>query len=132
MIACIRIKHFFLYFCNGNKQFINRLKLIDMTKTIEIQLQKSRMLIQGIKRHINEMGECGVTNDMVAKFEKDLAILEQQSSEVDKIREELNAKVRRMNETFATVKETHAETKKVIKGYHPQERWMDYGVPDKR
>lgn len=132
MIACIRIKHFFLYFCNGNKQLINRLKLIDMTKTIEIQLQKSRMLIQGIKRHINEMGECGVTNDMVAKFKKDLAILEQQSSEVDKIREELNAKVRRMNETFATVKETHAETKKVIKGYHPQERWMDYGVPDKR
>lgn len=103
-----------------------------MTKTIEIQLEKSRKLIQGMKRHISEMGESGVTNEVVAKFENDLAILEQQSAEVDKLREELNVKVRRMNETFATIKETHSETKKVIKGYHPQERWIDYGVPDKR
>ena len=103
-----------------------------MTKTIETLLDKSRMLIKGMKRHISEMGECGVTNENVAQFEKDLSILEQQSSEVDKIREDLNAKVKCMNETFTTVKETYAETKKVIKGYHPQERWIDYGVPDKR
>lgn len=103
-----------------------------MTKTIETQLEKSRTLITGMKRHISEMGECGVTNEAVAKFENDLVILEQQSSEVDKIREELSAKVRRMNETFTTVKQTYSDTKKVLKGYHPQERWMDYGVPDKR
>ena len=103
-----------------------------MTKTIEIQLEKSRMLIQGMKRHISEMGECGVTNDVVAKFENDLDILELQSAEVDKIRAELTEKVRRMNETFMTVKETYSETKKVIKGYYPQERWIDYGIPDKR
>lgn len=103
-----------------------------MTKTIETQLEKSRMLIQGMKRHISEMGECGVTNEAVAKFENDLVILEQQSSEVDKIREELSVKVKRMNDTFTTVKQTYSDTKKVLKGYHPQERWIDYGVPDKR
>jgi hypothetical protein len=30
------------------------------------------------------------------------------------------------------VKEAYAEKKKALKGYYPQERWMDYGVPDKR
>jgi hypothetical protein len=30
------------------------------------------------------------------------------------------------------VKEAYAEKKKTLKGYYPQERWMDYGVPDKR
>jgi hypothetical protein len=30
------------------------------------------------------------------------------------------------------VKEVYTERKKTIKGYYPQERWMDYGVPDKR
>lgn len=103
-----------------------------MTKTITTQIEKSRMLVKGMKRHISEMGECGVTNEGVAKFENDLVTLEQQSSEVDQIREELSVKVRRMNETFTAVKETYSETKKVIKGYHPQERWIDYGVPDKR
>ena len=103
-----------------------------MTKTIEIQLEKSRTVAKGMKRHISEMGERGVTNDEIAKFENNLDILELQSAEVDKIRAELTEKVRRMNETFMTVKETYSETKKVIKGYYPQERWIDYGIPDKR
>ncbi len=103
-----------------------------MAKTIEIQLEKGRTFIKGMKRHISEMGERGVTNDEVVNFEKDLATLEQQSSEVDKIRTELSAKVKRMNETFMTVKDTYSKAKKVIKGYHPQEHWVDYGIPDKR
>lgn len=103
-----------------------------MTKTIEIQLEKSRTFVKGMRRHISEMGECGVTNEEIAKFENDLVTLEQQSAEVDKIRAELSEKVKRMNETFLTVKETYSEAKKVIKGYYPQERWIDYGIPDKR
>ena len=71
-----------------------------------------------MKRHISEMGERGVTNDEIAKFENDLDILELQSAEVDKIRAELTEKVRRMNETFMTVKETYSTVKKVIKGYY--------------
>lgn len=42
-----------------------------------------------MKRHISEMGERGVTNDEIAKFENNLDILELQSAEVDKIRAEL-------------------------------------------
>lgn len=103
-----------------------------MKKTIEIQLKKSRTFVKGVKRHISEIGERGVTNEEVAKFEYNLSILEQQSAEVDKIRAELSEKVKYMNATFMTVKETYSETKKVIKGYYPQERWIDYGIPDKR
>ena len=88
--------------------------------------------MKGVKRHISEIGERGVTNEEVAKFENNLSILKQQSAEVDKIRAELSEKVKHMNATFMTVKETYSETKKVIKGYYPQERWIDYGVPDKR
>lgn len=78
------------------------------------------------------MGERGVTNKEVEVFENDLATLAEQSAEVDKMRAELNVKVRRMNETFMKVKETYSETKKTIKGYYQQERWIDYGIPDKR
>mgnify|MGYP003515807329 FL=1 len=76
-----------------------------MAKTIEIQLEKSRTFVKGVKRHITEMGERGVTNEEVAKFENNLSTLEQQSAEVDKIRAELSEKVKHMNATFMTVKE---------------------------
>ena len=78
------------------------------------------------------MGERGVSNRTIAQYEQDLTTLEQQNAEVDKIRAELNAKVKVMNETLMTVKETYTETKKVIKGYYPQKRWLDYGITDKR
>lgn len=90
------------------------------------------MFLKGMKRHISEMKEREVSNRTIAQYEQDLTTLEQQNAEVDKIRAELNAKVKVMNETLMTVKETYTETKKVIKGYYPQVRWLDYGIPDKR
>ncbi len=90
------------------------------------------MFLKGMKRHISEMKEREVSNRTIAQYEQDLTTLEQQNAEVDKIRAELNAKVKVMNETLMTVKETYTETKKVIKGYYHQERWLDYGITDKR
>ena len=103
-----------------------------MAKTIEILLEKSRMFVEGMKRHISETGERGVTNADVEKLEKDMASLAQQSGEVDRMRAELSEKVRRMNETLLAVKDSYNEIKKVVKGFYPQERWIDYGIPDKR
>lgn len=33
-----------------------------MTKTIELLIEKSRMLMSGLHRHLSEMGERGVSN----------------------------------------------------------------------
>ena len=102
-----------------------------MAKTIEILLEKSRMFVKGMKRHISETGERGVTNADVEKLEKDTASLAQQSGEVGRMRAELSEKVRRMNETLLAVKDSYNETKKVVKGFYPQERCIDYGIPNK-
>ena len=37
-----------------------------------------------------------------------------------------------MNEVLARVKASYTEAKKTLKGYYPQERWAEYGIPDKR
>ena len=41
-------------------------------------------------------------------------------------------KVKKMNDLMTLVKASYAESKKTLKGYYPQERWPDYGIPDKR
>ena len=103
-----------------------------MTKTIELLIEKSNALAKGLHRHVSEMGERGVTNAEIAQLEQSLKVLEQQSTEVEKLRAELAEKVRLQNNTMASVKASYSEMKKTLKGYYPQERWMDYGIPDRR
>lgn len=103
-----------------------------MSKTVEIQIEKSRNLVEGLRRHVKEMGEHGVTNDEINAMEQAVKELETANAEVDRLREDLKPKVKVMNDIMNRVKNTYAEKKKTLKGYYPQERWMDYGVPDKR
>ena len=61
-----------------------------------------------------------------------LAMLSEANAEVDRLREELTPKVKKMNDLMTLVKASYAESKKTLKGYYPQECWPDYGIPDKR
>ncbi len=103
-----------------------------MSKTIETQIEKSRQLIGGLRRHMNERGEQGISHRQVDEMEQTLNLLAVANAEVDRLREELAPKVKHMNEVLAAVKATYSETKRTLKGYYPQERWGDYGIPDKR
>ena len=79
-----------------------------MSKTTEVQIEKSRNLIEGLRRHVREMGERGISNTEINEMEKTVAMLTD------------------------AIKASYAESKKTLKGYYPQERWPDYGIPDKR
>ena len=103
-----------------------------MSKTTEIQIEKSRNLIEGLRRHVREMGERGISNNEIEQMEKTVAMLSEANAEVDRLREELAPKVKQVNAMMVRVKEAYAEKKRTLKGYYPQERWIDYGVPDKR
>lgn len=103
-----------------------------MSKTVEIQIEKSRGLIGGLRRHVKEMGERGIANGEIDRMEQKLAELTAANAEVDRLRDELAPKVKQMNMVLAEVKAAYAESKKTLKGYYPQERWLDYGIPDKR
>ena len=103
-----------------------------MSKTVEIQIEKSRSLVEGLRRHVSEMGERGITSNEINVMEQCIKKLEAANAEVDSLRVQLSPKVKAMNEAMACVKEAYAEKKKTLKGYYPQERWTDYGIPDKR
>ena len=65
-------------------------------------------------------------------MEKTVAMLSDDNAEVNRPREELTPKIKKMNDLMTLVKASYAESKKTLKGYYPQERWPDYGIPDKR
>ncbi len=103
-----------------------------MSKTVELQIEKGRNLIEGLRKHVREMGERGFSNSEIDKMEQSLNQLTAANEEVDRLREELQPKVKHMNEILTAVKTAYTESKKTLKGYYPQERWADYGIPDKR
>ncbi|MBR1545478.1 MAG: hypothetical protein IJ633_01595 [Prevotella sp.] len=103
-----------------------------MSKTVELQIEKGRNLVEGLRKHVKEMGERGFSNSEIDKMEQSLNQLTAANEEVDRLREELQPKVKHMNEILTAVKTAYTESKKTLKGYYPQERWADYGIPDKR
>ena len=103
-----------------------------MSKTIELQIEKSRNLIDGLRKHLRQGVGGGVNDQEIDQMEQTLTQLCAANDECDRLRAELAPKVKHMNELLAVAKAAYAEKKKTLKGYYPQEQWADYGVPDKR
>ena len=103
-----------------------------MSKTVEIQIEKSQNLIQGLRKHVKEHGEHDFTEEAIATLEEALGKLKVANEEVTRLREELAPKVKHMNEVFDAVKGGHQELKQKLKSLYPQEKWAEYGIPDKR
>lgn len=103
-----------------------------MSKTIELQIEKSQVLIEGLNRNIGELRSKGVRDESLTTMSNDLAALKKMSDECDTIREDLAGKVKTMNEVLKRVKEAFADHKLIVKRNYPQERWINYGVQDKR
>lgn len=103
-----------------------------MSKTIELQIDKSNFLIEGMRRNIGELSRYGISEGDLAEMDSSLQQLSDISNECDAIRSELSKKVQCMKEQLTTVKQQFADKKGVIKSNYPQEVWMKYGVTDKR
>ncbi len=102
-----------------------------MSKTVEIQIEKSSNLVDGLRKHLNANGK-GVTSAEIAGMEQNVKELAAANEEVERLRAELVPKVKRMNEIMANVKAAYAEKKKMLKACYSQEQWANYGIPDKR
>lgn len=103
-----------------------------MSKTIEIQTEKSRALISGMTTNIASLKEYGVTEDELKRMATQLDALDRAGKECDNIRAMLTEKTREMNAILTEVKETYASMKRIVKTNFAQEQWIRYGVSDKR
>ena len=103
-----------------------------MSKTIELQIEKSRILIEGLNSNIAELRSKGINDESLTNMSNDLVTLKKINDECDALREKLSGKVKEMNEVLKHVKDAFADHKRIVKSNYPQERWINYGVQDKR
>jgi len=103
-----------------------------MSKTIDLQIEKSSTLIEGLRKNMNELQSKGFSNAELDQMENELQALKAANEDCDAFRAQLSAKVKNVNSILDSVKAKYADKKKTIKEAYPQEQWLRYGVIDKR
>lgn len=103
-----------------------------MYQIFKDQLEKSKLIISGVKRNQCLGREAGIEEGVLAKMEEDCKRLEALSSEMDKIQDEFRKKSDEAHAALETLKGRTKIVKKAIKTKYDPTWWTKFGIPDKR
>lgn len=103
-----------------------------MSKTVELQVSKSMLLINALKKKYADVKDKGVKMVDLEDMEIQLEKLQKASKEVEEMRARLSEKVKTTNAILGQIKQSYQSTKEIIRNNYPQERWQEFGVIDKR
>lgn len=103
-----------------------------MGKTVNEQIAKGRMLVEGLRNNLDELASKGVNAEMVEKLEKLCNQTEEKGGEQDKLNEEYHRKTAEVSSLMAALKGSINEIKSVIKPHYLPTEWAKYGIPDKK
>ena len=126
---------FFSYLCvrilKTNNQQQRKFQQI-MYQIFKDQLEKSKLIISGVKRNQRLGRDAGVEESVMQKMEEDCKRLEAISAEIDKLHEELRKKSDEAHVALNTLKNRTQTVKKAIKNKYDQTWWIKFGIPDRR
>lgn len=103
-----------------------------MYQIFKDQLEKSKMIISGIKRNQRIGRDAGIEEGALQKMEDDCKRLEAMSNELDKMQEEYRKKSEQAHEVLDLLKQHTKDVKHAIKAKYDQTWWNKFGIPDKR
>ena len=103
-----------------------------MYQIFKDQLEKTKLIITGIKRNQRMGRESGVDEVTMRKIEEDCKRLEALSVELDKMQEEFRKKSEEAHAALDVLKGRTKKVKKAIKTKYDQTWWVKFGIPDKR
>lgn len=106
--------------------------ILIMSKTIDLQVEKSRSLIEGYRSHLSELQGRGVSADQLDRMDQNIQRLIAAGEECDRMRAALSEKVRDTNAILQAVKDEFLQQKQIVKAAYDQEDWRRYGIMDKR
>lgn len=112
---------------NNNSNFYHT-----MYQIFKDQLEKSKLIISGIKRNQRMGRDAGVEEATLQKLEDDCKRLEAVSAEIDKLRDELRKKSDEAHNALNTLKNRTQVVKRAVKSKYDQTWWTKFGIPDRR
>lgn len=96
------------------------------------EIDKADVLVAGLRKHLKEAQELGITIDALNRLEEAAKAMRQKDAEVDELRRQTTIKVRENMNLIANMKDQMLTMRKAVKARYPQNEWIKYGVQDKR
>lgn len=103
-----------------------------MSKTYSDQVQKAEMLVTGLRKNFEQIQPFGISLEEIKRLETTAAEASQMNREVEVLREEVSRKAAAANKKLTEVKNSMQNLKQIIKHNFEQEKWVNFGMPDKR
>ncbi len=96
------------------------------------EIDKADVLVAGLRKHLKEAQELGITIYALNRLEEAAKAMRQKDAEVDELRRQTTLKVRENMNLIADMKAQMLTMRKAVKARYPQYEWIKYGVQDKR
>ena len=103
-----------------------------MSVTVKNEINKAEVLVAGLKKHLDEVKQIGISADRIKELEDASKTLRQKDEELDALRQEVTQKSRENHELLAELKEQILSFRKAVKRRYEQPEWIKFGVQDKR
>lgn len=103
-----------------------------MSKTFLTQVEKARMLIEGLRKNYDAVHDKGIDHEGIDRMEQLSREAEALNAEVEALREATSRKVREANAKLEAMKTIFTDYKKTVKTSYLPDRWADFGILDKR
>jgi len=103
-----------------------------MSKVISDQIEKTQMLVNGLKSKVELVKNKGLDDEFINKLNAENKLMATYNEELDKLKAELKAKTIQTNRKMLEIKTQVKEAKRVVKRDFLQHQWKEFGITDKR
>lgn len=103
-----------------------------MSKTYSLQIEKARLLVDGMRKNFDAVKGLGVTEEIISSLEQKSQEADQLNDELDALRLQVAEKASVANKKLNDLRIQVQELKQLIKKNFDQTRWESLGIPDKR
>jgi len=103
-----------------------------MNKIYSDQIEKARLLIDGVKKNRDFLASKGYDLSIVETLEKDIEEMQREGEAVAREEAALSEHRAKCHAILDRFKENLISGKAGIKSRFEQEKWLKFGVPDKR
>lgn len=103
-----------------------------MSVTVTNEVKKAEALASGLKKHLSEVKEIGITAEKISELEETCKILVQKDNESEALRRQVSEKSAENHRLLAELKNQMLDIRRAVKSRFLQPEWIKYGVQDKR
>jgi uncharacterized protein (UPF0305 family) len=103
-----------------------------MSKVIEDNIEKAKALAGGLTAKLALVKDKGIDEAFVSRIEAEMRDLVARNDELERRRKDFHDYAHATNEVLDEMKQQIKTAKKIVKMNYPQEKWIQFGISDKR